>query len=92
MGPGLYNQRLNLLNARVTRILVPSAVDFFSINRSSIKSELQKLIFFQFSEFSIMFGRSGNDRKIDFFLKVLLSLVFGIATPYKQISICPYEH
>ncbi len=47
-----------------------SAVDFFSINRSSIKSESQKLIFFRFSEFSIIFHRSGNDQKIEFFLGI----------------------
>ncbi len=45
---------------------IASAVDFFSINRSSIKSELQKSIFL-FLEFSIMFDRSGNDRKINLF-------------------------
>ncbi len=40
-----------------------------------------------------MFDRSYNDQKINFFfLKVLLNLVFGIAAPYKQISLCLYKH
>ncbi len=46
----------------------------------------------QFSEFSIMFDQSCNDQKIDFFFKVWLNWVFGIAAPYKQISICLYKH
>ncbi len=47
-----------------------SAVDFFTINPSSIKSEPQKSIFFRFLEFSIMFDHSVNDRKIDIFFKI----------------------
>ncbi len=65
--------RLNLLNAQVT----PCAVDFFfSINRSSIKLEPQKLIFFDFRNFqSCSIAKVMIEKSIFFFESVV---EFGI--------------
>ncbi len=91
--------RLNLLNAQVTPLKYNSEfwflmllIFFFSINLSSIKSEPQKSIFFDFRNFQSCLIAQTMIEKLIFFLKVLLNLVFGIVTPYKQISICPYKH
>ncbi len=44
-----------------------SAVHFFWLIDHRLNRNLKNRFFFRFSEISIMFDRSGNDRKIDFF-------------------------
>ncbi len=68
--------RLNLLNAQGTPDSVPSAVDFFRINQSSIKSEPQKSIFFDFWNFQSCLIDHAMIKKLIFFFESVVE--FGI--------------
>ncbi len=74
--------------------ILGSSVDFFFFRliNHRLNWNLKIRFFSIFEIFDHVWSIRQWSKNRFFFLKVLLNLVFGIAAPYKQISICPYKH
>ncbi len=64
---------------------------FFRVINHRLNRSLKNQFCFDFWNFLSCLINHAMIKKL-FFFKVLLNLIFGIAVPYKQISICLYKH